>query len=343
MSSASDSGPRSVTWGILGTGGIANDFTAMLRSLPATVVRAVGSRSAATADAFADRFDIPVRHASYEALAGDDRLDVIYIASPSTSHVEHSLLCLDHGRHVLCEKTMAQDATSARQVVDCARRKRLFFMQALWTRCFPAIRKARQLLDGKQIGQVKLVQADFHQRYTPTSALEDGCMLEVGIYPVALASMILGRAESIQACAHLSPQGAEIQVSFLGRYPSGSMAVLSAGFDACSARQATIVGTQGLIRIGFPFWCPTEIEVCPDPLTGSDGQVHRFELPENRTGIALNFVNSQGLAYEAEEVNRCLRAGLLESEVIPNDESVQIIETVEQVLAQVRRKGPASP
>lgn len=321
-----------IRWGILGTGSIAKLFAQGLQVLPDAELTAVGSRTQEAADHFADAYHIPRRYASYTALANDPQVDVIYIATPHNFHCENTLLCLDAGKAVLCEKPFAINAREAALMVTRAREKGLFLMEAMWTRYLPVIVRARQLIAEGAIGDVRLVTADFGFRTSVEAESRlfnihygGGSLMDVGIYPLALTYMLLGMPSRIQGMAHLGETGADEQAAWIFGYPDGQMAVMSSAIRTNSQQEARIAGTEGLIRIP-EFWHAREMTLS---VNGKPDQV-----------IAPPF-EGNGYNYEAAEVARCLRAGQLESQVMSLDESLAIMNTMDAIRAQWGLRYPA--
>ena len=322
-----------ICWGIVGTGKIASSFAEGLRSAPDAELVAVGSRSGESADAFGDRHSIPHRHDSYEALAGDPAVDVTYIATPHTLHFQNARLCLEAGKPVLCEKPFTINTREARELVQLARRKSLFLMEAMWTRFLPAIRQLNQLLAAGVVGDVWLMAADFGKRfeYDPGSRLfapdlGGGALLDLGVYPVSLASMVFGPPARITSMAHLGPTGVDEQSSVLLGYEQGRLAVLYASMQVTSPDEATILGSDGYIRIHSPMHAPDRLSVFK---SGIREQVLQFPIEGN------------GLHYEALEVMQCLRQGKTESSLMPLEESVQVMETMDAIRGQWGLKYPS--
>ncbi len=190
---------QTIRWGILGTGWIANEFAQGLAQLPDADLVAVGSRTRESAQRFAEQYGIPNRHASYQALVNDAEVDVIYVATPNPLHREHVLLCLASGKPVLCEKPFALNAREAEAMVQVAREKKLFLMEAMWSRFFPLMAKVRSLLADGAIGEVQMLVADLsiHFDFDPADRryaldLGGGALLDLGVYLVSFASMIMG-------------------------------------------------------------------------------------------------------------------------------------------------------
>jgi predicted dehydrogenase len=316
-----------IRWGILGTGNIAKQFARGLAVLPDAELAAVGSRSQAGADAFGDEFDVPRRHPSYAALANDPGVDVVYVATPHNLHRENSLLCLEADKAVLCEKPFAINAGQAEQVIALARAKRLFLMEAMWTRFLPALVKIRELLADGTIGEVRMLAADFGFRapFDPQGRLFDpnlggGALLDVGVYPISLASMVFGTQPShVSSMAHMGQTGVDEQAAMVFSYEQGQLAVLSAAVRTNTPQQASISGARGQIRIHTPWWKATTLT-----LSVQDEQDKVMLLP----------FEGNGYNYEAVEVMNCLRSSKTESDVMPLDETLAIMQTMDQVRVQ---------
>lgn len=322
----------SIRWGILGTGKIARQFAIGLRELPEAQLLAVGSRTAAAAAVFGAEFQVPHCHASYEALANDPEVDVIYVATPHACHNENTLLALAAGKAVLCEKPFTSNARETAEVIAFARARKLFLMEAMWTRCFPLMDKLRELLATQAIGEVRMLTADFGFRaeYHEEPRLFDravvgGALLDVGVYPVSLASMLFGLPTGITTQAHLGPTGVDEEAAMILSHPQGQLAVLSAAIRVDTAQEAILSGTQGRIRIHRPWWRPTVMTLSRE---GQEDTVLEFPLVGN------------GYHFEAAEVMRCLRAGKLECDLMPLDETLAIMKTLDAIRAQWGLKYP---
>jgi predicted dehydrogenase len=313
-------------WGVIGTGGIAATFTADLKLTDSGHVVAVGSRHQESADRFANRFDIPHRHAAYEELVTDPDVDVVYVATPHPMHHANTVLALEAGKPVLVEKAFTMNAVEARDLVDTARFKNLFLMEAMWTRFLPDMAEIRRLLAEGTLGDIVTVIADHGQWFLkdPNSRLFDadlggGALLDLGVYPVSFASMILGRPNRIVTMIDPAFTGVDGQTSMLFGYASGAQAILTCTSAARGPTRAAIVGTDARIEIDGDFYTPTSFTLIPRL-----GKPSRFAQPHS----------GRGLWHEADEVARCLRDGLLESPLMPLDESISIMETMDAVLAQ---------
>lgn len=314
-------------WGILSTGNIATKFVEDLRLLPDAEVAAVASRSVAGAETFAKLHDIPRAHGSWQALADDPDVDVVYVATPHSAHVEATLLCLDSGKATLTEKPIALDVPQTELLVERARSRGVFLMEAMWTRCFPAIHRIAGLLGDGAIGQVTSVHADFgvagpfdpeHRMRNP--ALGGGALLDLGVYPVTIAHLFLGPPDEITAWASRTPEGVDANTGMIFGYASGALAALTCSMTGASGQHAVITGTTGRIEIAPPFFIPAEFTLVRD---GAEPETVRMPVP------------GWGYHYEADEVQRCLREGLLESPVVPLHETLAVMSTLDAVRAKI--------
>ena len=322
---------ETIHWGILGPGTIAKQFATGLQAVSGAKLLSVGSRSQEKADAFADQYGAPKRHASYEALASDPDVDVIYIATPHPGHKAAALLCIEHGKAVICEKPFTINAKEAEEVITAARAKGVFVMEAMWSRFFPAMAHVRKLIADGAIGDVRLLQADFGFRtdVNPASrlfnlALGGGGLLDVGVYPISLASMLFGTASQVTGLANLGETGVDEQAAIVLGYPGGQIASLTTGIRINTPHEAFILGSEGHIKLHSPWWKPATMTV------NSGGKSEEVTVP----------YESVGMNYEAEEVNRCLRAGKTESAIIPLDETLAIMMTMDTLRSQWGLKYP---
>jgi predicted dehydrogenase len=315
-------------WGVIGTGGIASTFAADLATSGAGEVVAVGSRAAESARRFAERFGVARAHPCYESLVDDDGVDCVYVATPHPLHHANARLALEHGKPALVEKAFTMTADEARDLVALARAKRLFLMEAMWTRCLPHVRALRELVGRGALGELVAVYADHGQWFELDAssrlfdpALGGGALLDLGVYPVSFASMLLGPPRRVAAVVDEAFTGVDGQVSMAFSYDSGAQALLTCTSRAVTATRASVVGVDGRIEVEGDFYAPTSFTVVPRSGVPS---THRFET------------SGRGLHYEAAEVARCLASGEVESPLMPLDESVQIMETMERVLAAGR-------
>jgi predicted dehydrogenase len=331
---------QTVRWGILSTGYIANLFAEGLTAVDDAEIKAVGARSLSSAEAFGERWGVPNRHGSYEALAHDPDVDVIYIGTPHPFHFEHTLLCLEAGKHVLIEKPFAMNARQTRQMIEKARANGLFLMEAMWTRFLPAMVQVRQWLADGAIGEVELVRANlsFMAEFDAKSRLfapelGGGALLDVGIYPISFASMILGAPKSISSTACLGQTGTDDRSAYLLGYEGGKTALLSSAVQLGVPVEAEIIGTRGYIKIHEPWINPRTITLAKPAAPGVQARLI-FEGNVFDTQTIHLPTRGNGYNYEAIEVGECLRAGRLESQVLPLDESLAIMETLDAIRAQ---------
>jgi predicted dehydrogenase len=318
-----------VRWGILGTGGIATSFAADLRLTGSGVAAAVGSRRQGTADRFADNFGIPGRHASYESLVADPDVDVIYVATPHPMHHDNAILALRAGKHVLVEKPFTMTAAEARDVAAVARQQGLFAMEAMWTRFLPHMAVVRDWVTQGVLGDIVTVTADHGQWFAEDAGfrlfapeLGGGALLDLGVYPVSFASMVLGPPSRIMSMSDPAFTGVDAQTSMLFGYDSGAQAVLTCTLRAKSPTTAAIVGTDARIEVEGAFYAPAAVTLIP-----RKGDPVRVESRHE----------GRGLRHQADEVARRLAAGETESPLMPLDETISIMETMDTVLAQAGR------
>lgn len=312
-----------VRWGILGTGNIANQFTTGLSVLDDAELVAVGSRSVASANRFGDTYGVARRHGSYEALANDPEVELVYIATPHVYHLENSLLCLEAGKGVLCEKPFAINATEAGRMLDMARQRQLFMMEAVWTRFLPHMEQIVDLIAGGAIGEVRMIQANFAFQ-TPFDrssrlfdpALGGGSLLDVGIYPVFLAHLFLGAPAEIRTLAHLGKSGVDELAGIVLGYESGALAVLTSAIRASLPHTAAIAGDRGHIVIHERWWAPGGFTL------QRDGHEEEHFEP---------VVKGNGYNYEAAEAGRCWRSGLIESPKVPHASTLAVMQTLDAI------------
>jgi dihydrodiol dehydrogenase / D-xylose 1-dehydrogenase (NADP) len=315
-----------IRWGILGTGAIAKKFAEGLSVLPDAELVAVGSRTQDSADTFGDAYQVSHRHPGYAALASDPDVDVIYIGTPHSLHCENTIMCLEAGKAVLCEKPFAINASQARDMIALAREMGLFLMEAMWSRFLPIIVQVRGLLADGAIGDLRMLSADFGFRadVDPKSRLFDphlggGALLDVGIYPISLASMLLGPPTRITSMAHLGETSVDEQAAIIFGYGEGQLAILSTAIRTDSPIEAILLGTKGCVRIHSPWYHGTALTLS---VTDHEDVVMRLPYKGN------------GYTHEAIEVARCLRDGKLESDTMSLDETLSIMETMDTIRAQ---------
>ncbi|HEX8497359.1 MAG TPA: Gfo/Idh/MocA family oxidoreductase [Actinomycetales bacterium] len=327
MTSPQELASRPVRLGVIGSGGIAGSMTRALDLLPDAEMVAVGSRTQQSADAFGDEHGVARRHGSYESLATDPEVDVVYVATTHPSHHAAAMLAIEAGKALLVEKPFTMDATEALDIVTGARERGTFVMEAMWARFNPHMVAVRDTLASGALGEVVSVIAD-HAQWFPLDAnhrlfdpsVGGGALLDLGIYPVSFASMVLGTPSRVTARSTPAFTGVDGQTSIILEHESGAHALLSTTLRAAGSNRASIVGTEGRIEIDGTFYAPTGVTT-----TLRSGEVTRYDEPHE----------GHGLRHEVAEVVRCLRAGLTESPVMPADETVQIMRTMDEVRQQI--------
>ena len=326
-------------WGFLGGGGIAEVIAADFQ-VAGLQIRAVGARTVEGANAFADKFNIPNRHAGYDALVNDPEVDIVYINTIHPLHAEHALLAIAAGKHVLVEKPFALNAAQARRVRDAAKAKGVFVMEAMWTRFLPSMDAIFEVINSGKIGDVRFVTAD-HSQFLPESfakrlwqpELGGGALLDLGIYPVSFFNRIFGAPKKITAEATLAYTGVDLMTSAIFKYDNGKQASLTTSMEIFGSVAATVAGTLGRIDIDTAFYEQTSFTVFETDLSRGEGwpkKVSRYEAK----------IEGRGMQYQALEVERCIRAGLTESPIMTLDETVSIMETMDEIRSQTGVKYP---
>ncbi|GIP59798.1 Gfo/Idh/MocA family oxidoreductase [Paenibacillus woosongensis] len=323
---------KTIRWGIMGTGWIAEKFAADLTHVSNGEGMAVGSRTLNSANQFAAKFNIPRAYGSYEELVSDPEIDAIYVATPHPFHRDNVITALSGGKAVLCEKPFTVNSRELEEIIALAKEKRLFLMEAMWTRFLPPIIQVRQWLEEGRIGEIKLLKAEFGFRsdWNPSGRLLNpelggGALLDAGIYPVSFASMIFGpNPEQVWSTAHIGETGVDEHFSILLDYGQGRSASLHGAVRLALTNEAYIYGTEGSIHI-------------PSFLNATKAVLHvngqePVEVKDDRTAV--------GYAFEAEEVGRCLLAGETESSAITLAESLGIMQLLDQLRAQWGLKYP---
>jgi predicted dehydrogenase len=293
----------------------------------------VGSRTQAAADAFAATHRIPRAHGSYEALAADPDVDVIYVSTPHPFHAEGALLALEHGKHVLVEKPFTLNAAEARQVVDLAAAKGLVVLEAMWTRWLPHMVRVRELIAAGALGEVRAVLADHDQKLPldpehriQNPALGGGALLDLGIYPVSFAWDVFGAPSSVHAISSPTATGVDRQTAIILGYPGGEQAVLHTQLDARGPSTAAVIGTEARIQIDPVWYTPTSFSLI-DP---SDAVIERFDQK----------VPGRGMQFQAAELERLVAAGAIAGSILPPEQSVAIMGTLDEIRRQIGLRYP---
>ena len=322
-----------VRWGILGTGKIARAFATALKETPGAVFAGVASRSLEGAQAFASEFGAGAAYGSYQALADAGDIDIVYVGTPHPMHAENALMALGAGKGVLCEKAFTVNRREAGEVVALARAKKLFLMEAMWSRFMPALAEVRRIVASGEIGKVYQVAADFgfaadagpeHRLYNP--ALGGGALLDLGIYPLSIAAALLGPVVSVKAQAVMGPTGVDIQTGFTLKHAGDAMSVCSCSLRARTPGELTVSGERGHVRMNTMFHRAQSISVVL-----ADGSSRTVQTP-----FAGN-----GYTHEVQEAQRCFSAGLIESPGMTHDETLALMGVMDDIRAQIGLRYPA--
>ena len=319
-----------IHWGIIGTGDIARKFATGLSLVSGADLVAVASRGKKTADAFGDLFRVAKRHDNYESLARDPDVNVVYIATPHSLHKENTLMCLQAGKAVLCEKPFAINSKEASEMIRLARERRLFLMEAMWTRFFPLMTKMHEMISSNRIGEVRMLMADFGYRsedlknWVFNPKFGGGGLLDVGIYPISFSHQIFGIPNQITSISDIGDAGVDEQSAVILGYEGGRMALIASATRTQTPQVAYVLGTKGRIHVHSAWWKPDTLTLS---VNGRD-EVMRIPFQGN------------GYNYEAAEVVTCLREGKTESGTMPLDETLSIMKIMDTIRDQWKLKYP---
>ncbi len=321
-----------IRWGILGTGGIAHmQADDLVKN--GFAVTAVGSRTLESARAFAAEFGIPNAHGSYEGLVADPEVDVIYVSTPHPFHAENALLALEAGKHVLVEKVFTVTAADARRVVEAAEAKKLVVQEAMWTRFLPHMIRIREIIASGMIGEVRTLIADHNQDLPkdPAHRINDpalggGALLDLGIYPVSFAFDLFGSPSTVFAIAAKTETGVDRQTAIVFSYADGQQAVLHTALDTLGPNTAVVIGTRGRIEIDPVWYTATAFTV----FDSENNELERFEQT----------VSQRGMQFQAWEVERLIRAGLIAGDILSPRQSLDIMETLDEIRRQIGLSYP---
>jgi predicted dehydrogenase len=318
-------------WGILGPGGIAKAFAEDLKKLDGHSIAAVGSRTLSNAQSFASSFG-GTAYGSYEELVADPQVDAIYVATPHPAHKENVILALNAGKPVLCEKPFAVNATEAQQMVDAANKNGVALMEAMWARFLPHYAQVRQIIQSGVLGKIHTIHADHGQRLADQNiprlvepALAGGALLDLGIYPVSFAHMILGNPSKITSSAVLTDKGVDAQTSMIFDYADGAQAVLNTTMIEQTPCRAVVAGLNGWLEIDRTFYNPASMRVVLN-----DGAT--TEYPSSYVG--------HGLREQAEVFKQLVISGQQQSQILNWQDTVDIMKTLDQVRSQIGLKYP---
>ncbi|CAN2205431.1 MviM Predicted dehydrogenases and related proteins [Candidatus Nanopelagicaceae bacterium] len=318
-------------WGILGPGGIAKAFAEDLKRLDGHSIAAVGSRTLSNAQSFANTFG-GTAYGSYEELVADPQVDAIYVATPHPAHKENVILALNAGKPVLCEKPFAVNAVEAQQMVDAAHKNGVALMEAMWARFLPHYAQVREIIASGVLGKIHTIQADHGQRLADQNiprlvepSLAGGALLDLGIYPVSFAHMILGNPSKITSSAVLTDKGVDAQTSMIFDYDDGAQAVLNTTMIEQTPCRAVVAGLNGWLEIDRTFYNPASMRVVLNDGTTT-------EYPSSYVG--------HGLREQAEVFKQLVTSGQQQSQILNWQDTVDIMKTLDQVRSQIGLKYP---
>ena len=319
-------------WGIIGTGGIARAFSNDIGFLSDHVIAAVGSRNLENAESFVKTIPGAKAHGSYDALINDSDIDAIYVATPHPSHKENVIAALNAGKPVLCEKPFAVNAHEAKEMVTAAKANDVALMEAMWARFLPHYAKIREIVASGVLGQITTIHADHGQRLADQNiarlvepSLAGGALLDLGIYPISFAHMVLGIPQSITSSAVFTDKGVDAQTSLILDYANGSQAILNTTMIVQTPCTAVIAGLKGYLEVNRTFYNPTSMR-----LTLFDGTV--TEYPSDYKG--------HGLREQAVEFAHVIKSGAKESPILTWDDTIAIMEIMDTVRTQIGLKYP---
>lgn len=317
---------KNYNWGILGAGRIAEKFCTAINATDGATLYAVASRNETTGKDFAKRFNAPVYYNDYTLLMQDENVDVIYIATPHAFHYEQTIACLQHQKPVLCEKPMSLSYAQTKEMIDEAARQQVFFMEGMWTACMPFLNAIKEIIDAGTIGKLKRVSADFGFSAPKdldgrlyNKLLGGGAMMDVGVYPLFLATILLGEPSVTKSISSLAETGIDEYTNTILQYPGGETAQLLSSIVFNTAIEAEISGTDGTIRIHNPWFKATGFT-----LKINGGKTEDYDFPHV----------SNGFDHEINEVMNCLGKGMLQSTKVPHSLSLLVSQITADILKQ---------
>jgi len=321
-----------IKWGILGCGNIAKRFAGAFDAVDQGVLVAGASRSLEKAQEFCNTHNIPTAYGSYEELLANPEIDAIYVATPHSLHPDHVLMSFDRGKAVLCEKPLTVNAHQTTELQLAAEKKGLFLMEAMWTRFLPTIRQAQKWVSTGVLGQIRSIQVDFSFKSNKSlesrvfnPELAGGALLDVGIYPITMASIITNEyPKEIHSSAVLGQGNVDYQSAYLLKYENGTIAQLSAALTFNGSKEAVITGDNGYIRIPL-FWQSESIEL---HLIDKEPEIHSLPFDKN------------GFEYEIREACDCIQKGQLQSKIHPVSQTLEIMEIMDKIREDVGIKYP---
>ncbi len=320
---------KTVNWGILGCGGIANKFAISAKEVKGVKVIAAASRTKGKAEAFATKHEIEKFYIDYTSMLKNDNVHAVYVGTTHNYHYENVKQVLEAGKHVICEKPFAVNSAEIRSLIKIASEKKLFMMEGMWTRFLPSICHIRELLSKNILGKIKQIRATFgfkfpfdpeHRMYNPK--LAGGALLDAGIYPLSFANMVMRKKPiEIKAISEIGTTGVDEQSMYILRYESGALAFTTSAVNAPVVSRAEIIGTKGRITIPDKFLGADEVWL---DLIGSDSVKKRFDFEEK-----------SGFRFEIEAASQSIRRGELENDIMPLSDTLQLMETIDEIKNQL--------
>ncbi len=361
---------KAIRWGIWGTGAIAHSLVADFPFVKGAVVQAVASRTGQHAQRFATRYGVPKSYTGIEPLLNDPEVDVIYVATPNSRHMQDSVACMEAGKAVLCEKPFALNLTEAQGIVGTARQRKVFCMEAMWTRFIPAVIEVKRAIDSGVIGPVCLMQGNF--AYPVPAGVESrffdanaggGALLDRGVYLISLAQHLLGAPESISGSAYLGSTGVDEQSAYQLVHKGGALADFAASLRTRGTNEVTISGERGVIRMGEPFYrahrivtqsfATPQANVGVEPPAGGLKNSPSIKALRRRLSPLLEMLQrgrvqtfpfpGNGYQFELQHVTDCLREQRLESAIMPLSDSLEVMRTMDVLRAQMYTQNAIQP
>lgn len=328
-----------INWGIIGTGFIANKFARGLKQVPNSQLLGVASRKIENAQLFAKQHKIPKVYDNYEELVRDQSVNIIYIATPNIFHKEHAILCLENNKHVLCEKPFAMNEKEAQKVIELARKKNLFCMEAMWSRFMPIIEKAKEITESGEIGEIKMFSASFGKlnQFDPSNAcykkeLGGGSLLDLGVYPISFALYFLGYPSEVKGFLSLGETSIDEQASILLKFPNGTQAVLTSNFRVNYSNEIKIYGSKGVITIHEPIYRSSKLTISKYEYADKFAKKVFSKIREKYLGTVIRMpVKGNGYNYEAHEVVKCLKEGKIESTKMPWQDTLITLKVIDEI------------
>lgn len=313
-------------WGIIGAGRIADKFCTALNFVQGSEIYAIASRDEEKAKSYATKFGASAFYTNYDDLIHDQNIDVIYIALPHSFHFDLTMKCLENKKAVLCEKPMSLGYAHTKKVIEAAAANRVFLMEGMWTACMPFIEKINSIIDKGIIGKPQYMSADFGFAAPENSEsrlynknLGGGSMLDIGIYPLFLSTLLFGTPSKIKSVSKVGDTGVDVYVNVVLQYPGGETAHLLSSICFNTGTEAEIIGTKGSITIKNPWFKATDFS-----MKLNDGSIQNFSIPHL----------CNGLEHEIKEVMDCLDRGVLQSEKMPHQRSMVLARVMDEILQQ---------